>query len=127
MADRYQARDPGGEFSPAGTGYSPPAARRGSGTFLGVCDPFRRWPWRSAGNRAACPERSLWQHLPGLACWCVLAYRYCGSLVGPALASALRNGAGTYFPVLVVFAASLFCAALLAGMIREQRSPMTRP
>jgi len=47
-----------------------------------------------------------------------------GSLVGPALASALRNGAGTYFPVLVVFAASLFCAALLAGMI--QRSPMTR-
>ena len=50
-----------------------------------------------------------------------------GSLVGPALASALRNGAGTYFPVLVVFAASLFCAALLAGMIREQRSPMTRP
>jgi hypothetical protein len=50
-----------------------------------------------------------------------------GALVGPALASALRNGAGTYFPVLVVFAASLFCAALLAGMIREQRSPMTRP
>lgn len=49
-----------------------------------------------------------------------------GSLVGPALASALRNGAGTYFPVLVVFAASLFCAALLAGMIRERRSPMTR-
>jgi MFS family permease len=45
-----------------------------------------------------------------------------GSLVGPALASALRNGTGTYFPVLVVFAASLFCAALLAGMI--QRSPM---
>jgi MFS family permease len=45
-----------------------------------------------------------------------------GSLIGPPLAAAIREDAGTYSPVLVVFAASLFCAALLTGLIREKRS-----
>jgi MFS family permease len=44
-----------------------------------------------------------------------------GSLVGPPLAGALRDATGTYFLVLVVFAAALFCAALLAGLIRDKR------
>jgi len=43
-----------------------------------------------------------------------------GSLVGPPLASALRQGVGSYSTVLSVFAISLFCAAGLTGMIREQ-------
>jgi MFS family permease len=50
-----------------------------------------------------------------------------GSLVGPPLAAVLRADTGTYFSVLVVFAASMLAAALLAGMIREQRSFVARP
>jgi MFS-type transporter involved in bile tolerance (Atg22 family) len=45
-----------------------------------------------------------------------------GSLIGPPLAAAIREDSGTYFPVLIVFAASLFCAALLTGLIRGERS-----
>jgi MFS family permease len=45
-----------------------------------------------------------------------------GSLIGPPLAAAIREDAGTYSPVLIVFAASLFCAAFLTGLIREKRS-----
>jgi sugar phosphate permease len=44
-----------------------------------------------------------------------------GSLVGPPLAGALRDATGTYLLVLVLFTAALFCAALLAGLIRNER------
>ena len=42
-----------------------------------------------------------------------------GSLVGPPVAGAIRDTTGTYFLVLVLFAAALFCAALLVGLIRD--------
>ena len=45
-----------------------------------------------------------------------------GSLIGPPLAAAIRDEAGTYYAVLIVFAASLFCSALLTSLIREKRS-----
>jgi hypothetical protein len=44
-----------------------------------------------------------------------------GSLVGPPVAGAIRDTTGTYFLVLVLFAAALFCAALLVGLIRDKR------
>ncbi|HJY82771.1 MAG TPA: MFS transporter [Candidatus Binatia bacterium] len=44
-----------------------------------------------------------------------------GSLVGPPLAGAVRDATGTYFLVLVLFAAALFCAALLVGLMRNMR------
>ena len=44
-----------------------------------------------------------------------------GSLVGPPVAGALRDTTGTYFLVLILFAAALSCAALLAGLIRNER------
>jgi OFA family oxalate/formate antiporter-like MFS transporter len=44
-----------------------------------------------------------------------------GSLVGPPGAGALRDATGTYFLVLILFAAVLSCAALLAGLIRNER------
>jgi len=50
-----------------------------------------------------------------------------GSLVGPPLAAAVRQGVGSYSPVLTVFAVSMFCAAGLTGMIREQTSALGRP
>jgi MFS family permease len=50
-----------------------------------------------------------------------------GSLVGPPLAASLREGAGSYFPVLVMFAAAMLCAAALTGMIREESSPVGQP
>jgi MFS family permease len=49
-----------------------------------------------------------------------------GSLVGPPLAAVLREHSGSYFPVLVVFASSMFCAALLTGMIHQRESPSGR-
>jgi len=48
-----------------------------------------------------------------------------GSLIGPPLAGALRDSTGTYFSALLVFAAVLLCAALLAGVIRDER-PVVR-
>jgi MFS family permease len=50
-----------------------------------------------------------------------------GSLVGPPLAAAVRQGVGSYYPVLTVFALSTLCAAGLTGMIREQAAPVRRP
>ena len=44
-----------------------------------------------------------------------------GSLVGPPVAGALRDATGTYFLGLVVFAAALLCAALLTGLIGNER------
>ncbi|MBI3304596.1 MAG: MFS transporter [Deltaproteobacteria bacterium] len=44
-----------------------------------------------------------------------------GSLVGPPVAGILRDTTGTYGLVLILFAATLFCAALLAGLIRNER------
>ena len=44
-----------------------------------------------------------------------------GSLVGPPVAGAFRDATGTYFLGLVVFAAALFCAALLTGLIGNER------
>jgi MFS family permease len=44
-----------------------------------------------------------------------------GSLVGPPLAGAVRDATGTYVLVLVLFAAALFCAALLVSLVRNQR------
>jgi len=44
-----------------------------------------------------------------------------GSLVGPPLAGAIRDATGTYFLVLVLFTATLLCAAFLAGLIRNER------
>jgi OFA family oxalate/formate antiporter-like MFS transporter len=44
-----------------------------------------------------------------------------GSLVGPPGAGALRDATGTYFLVLILFAAELSCAALLAGLVRSER------
>lgn len=44
-----------------------------------------------------------------------------GSLVGPPLAGILRDATGTYFLVLVLFAAALFCAAFLVGLMRNER------
>lgn len=49
-----------------------------------------------------------------------------GSLVGPPLAAAVRQGVGSYFPVLTVFAVSMLCAAGLTAMIREHTSPVGR-
>ena len=49
-----------------------------------------------------------------------------GSLVGPPLAAAVRQGVGSYYPVLTVFAVSMLCAAGLTGMIREQTSHVGR-
>jgi OFA family oxalate/formate antiporter-like MFS transporter len=44
-----------------------------------------------------------------------------GSLIGPPVAGALRDTTGTYTLVLMLFAATLFCAALLAGLMRHER------
>jgi MFS family permease len=44
-----------------------------------------------------------------------------GSLLGPPAAGALRDTTGTYVLVLILFAATLLCAALLAGLIRNER------
>jgi OFA family oxalate/formate antiporter-like MFS transporter len=45
-----------------------------------------------------------------------------GAVVGPPLASVLRQGLGNYSLVVTMFAASMFCAAGLTAMIREQTS-----
>ena len=44
-----------------------------------------------------------------------------GALVGPPLAGAVRDATGTYFLVLVLFTATLLCAAFLAGLIQNER------
>jgi len=49
-----------------------------------------------------------------------------GSLVGPPLAGALRDSTGTYAPVLTLFAATMFGAAILAGLIRDEKLAVPR-
>jgi MFS family permease len=49
-----------------------------------------------------------------------------GSLVGPALAGALRDSTGSYAAVLTLFAATMFGAAILAGLIRDEKLPVPR-
>ncbi len=49
-----------------------------------------------------------------------------GSLVGPPAAGALRDATGTYFLVLILFAAALAGAAVLAGLIRNERLAVAR-
>lgn len=44
-----------------------------------------------------------------------------GSLVGPPAAGAIRDATGTYFLGLVSFAAAMFGATLLVGLIRDER------
>jgi MFS family permease len=44
-----------------------------------------------------------------------------GALVGPPVAGALRDATGTYVLALALFAVALFCAALLVGVIRNER------
>lgn len=44
-----------------------------------------------------------------------------GSLVGPPVAGVIRDATDTYFLVLVLFAAATFFAALLVGLIRDEK------
>jgi MFS family permease len=49
-----------------------------------------------------------------------------GSLVGPPLAGALRDSTGTYAPVLALFAATMFGAAVLAGLVHDEKLSVPR-